>query len=445
MSAAVGSELRRPPAGAVDLRLQAGEEAGRFAEALDAHRMGARLAAALGSGPRPCHVLDAKYEPGVRGVVLYQCGGDLVRGDLLLGEATSGRGFPVVQPGVRLSVFPQEPSLPTLTRVMAASEIGPVLAGALSEQGHEQAHALARRCRVELLRYRPGRRATVRVRPALAGPAYIGKVYHDPTKAAAVAEEARGLARTLAADGTLRYAPTLAYLPELSLVVQGAVRGEPLERLLSGPGGASSAAADGVRRAAAALAQLHCSPMVTTRQRPVGKELRRFVTRADQVATADPRTGGLLRGLAERLLRTYDELPPGRVGMVHGDCKPGQFLLGEDVVYLLDLDHCGISDQAGDVGTFLASLRQLAVRRLTAKARPALAVDLLDLAAIFRSTYLRHFDGDEGLPARIPWHEAMALQRKALRAFARAPRSPLTAALVAEGHRCLAQLKNGKS
>ena len=36
--------------------------------------MGRRLSAALRTGRRPCHVLDAKYEPGIRASVLYQHG-----------------------------------------------------------------------------------------------------------------------------------------------------------------------------------------------------------------------------------------------------------------------------------------------------------------------------------------------------------------------------------
>jgi len=316
-----------------------------------------------------------------------------------------------------------------------------VLARVLPGQTRDHARALARRCRVDLLRYRPGRRVTVRVRTAVPGPGYVGKVYHDPTKAAAVAEEAHGLAAAVPPDGTLRYAPTLAHVPELSLVVQGLVRGVPLDAVLMGAGAGPSAVA-GVRRAAAALAELHRSPAVSTRERPVSKELIRFRARAEQVATADPLVGHQLSGLAERLLASGVELPAGPLGLVHGDCKPGQFLLGDDVVYLLDLDHCGLSDQAGDVGPFLASLRQLAVKqRATARRLPP--VDLAELAAVFRTTYLRHV-GDEGMRSRILWHEAVALQRKALRAFARAPRSPLPAALVAEGHRCLDQLRGGQ-
>ena len=46
---------------------------------------------------------------------------------------------------------------------------------------------------------------------------------------------------------------------------------------------------------------------------------------------------------------------------MHGDCT-SQFLIGDGRVYLLDLDHCGVSDQAADVGTFLATLRQQEIR-----------------------------------------------------------------------------------
>jgi hypothetical protein len=69
----------------------------------------------------------------------------------------------------------------------------------------------------------------------------------------------------------------------------------------------------------------------------------------------------------------------------------------------------------------------------------ARASQLSDLGAVFRHTYLDR-RAESGLDLRVRWHEAVALQRKALRAFARAPLSPLPAALVAAGHRCLDEL-----
>jgi aminoglycoside phosphotransferase (APT) family kinase protein len=386
--------------------------------------------------------VDAKYEPGVRAVVLYQHGADLVRGDLLTPDPPTEAKQILIQPGVQLSVFPHDPDLPTLPRAMDAAEVGPLLAEVLPHRAGLDRRALALRCSVLLLRYRPGKRATVKLTAGLRGTSYVGKVYHDPVKAAAVAHEAQLLADAENPHGIVRFARTVAHVPELSLVVQQVVQGEFLDALVAAPRGTSATAVRGLHRAARALAQMHDGPIVSTRQRPVEKELHRFGARAARISTVDAQAGGKLGSLAERLLDTYAGLPAGPLGLVHGDCKPGQFLLAEGgPVYLLDLDHCGVSDQAGDVGTFAASLRQLAVQRIASGATPDQTASLIALADTFIVAYTKHRKNvdlpTQDLYTRIRWQEAVALQRKALRAFARAPKSPVPAALVDEGHRCL--------
>ena len=84
------------------------------------------------------------------------------------------------------------------------------------------------------------------------------------------------------------------------------------------------------------------------------------------------------------------------------------------------------------MGTFLASLRQLALRR-----SPGVGVrgSVRALGHAFVDAYLSCADDD--VLARIRWQEAVALERKALRAFARAPRSPLALGLIREADRCL--------
>ncbi|MDQ3104683.1 MAG: hypothetical protein M3Q87_05600, partial [Actinomycetota bacterium] len=113
-------------------------QADRFAEALRPRVMGPRLAAAVGEGPETCHVLDAKYEPGVRATVLYAHGDNLLRGDLLAvtprPAPAVGRMPTVVAPGLRLCAFPHDPDLGSLPRVMDAAVLGPVLATALAGQ-----------------------------------------------------------------------------------------------------------------------------------------------------------------------------------------------------------------------------------------------------------------------------------------------------------------------
>jgi hypothetical protein len=293
---------------------------------------------------------------------------------------------------------------------------------------------------VVLLRYRPGKRATVRIALGAGGHAVIGKVYHDATKAAAVASEAAARAGAAQRSRHLCLAPTVAHVDELRLVVQAIVRGAPLGALVEHERGPFPGALDGVRRAVEGLVELHEGPVVSTRERPVRRELQRFAQRAARIESVHAPAGGALGALAERLLDLEASMPAGPVGLVHGDCKPSQFLLrDDDRVALLDLDHLGTGDQAGDVGTFAATLAQLAVRHELAGAPTAhrRAMAALEQAAV--DTYLER-RALPGLRPRVDWHIAVALERKALRAFARAPLSPLATALAGEGHRRLDSL-----
>lgn len=416
----------------------------RVGEMLDAHSMGPRLQMAVGAGGRGrCHVLDAKYEPGVRCTVLYRAGDLLVRGDLVDEENPHvDPSRPVVAPGVRLSCFPDDPDLPRLADVAEPGTLRDALRDALPGSGP------ILRCRVDLLRYRPGRRATLAVEirgsadPARRRPQrFVVKSYHDGRKAAAVAAEAVLLDATVDPAAPLRFASVRAHLPELSVVVQEHVTGVRLDEVIGLPGPAPEHA---LRRAAVALAALHRQPLVSGRKRAVDKERARFAARSLRVTEVDPVAGTALMELATRLSATARDIPPGVVGLVHGDCKPSQFLLRhEREVVLLDLDSCGQADPAGDVGTFLATLRQHTLRRVLARrATPAEARAQAALADAFLDEYVEAAEGaaTAELRQRIAWYEVVALERKALRCFARAPRSPLTRALVEHGHACLDRL-----
>jgi hypothetical protein len=428
-----------PPATATDeIRIR------RVEEMMDAHVMGPRIGAAVGSGSRGgCHVLDAKYEPGLRCTVLYRAGDRLVRGDLL-DDASEAGGLsrPVVDPGVRLSAYPDDPDLPGLADVADPAGMREALRDALPGAGP------ILRCRVDLVRYRPAKRATLVVElrgrsGTSAGRAqrFVVKSYHDGRKAAAVAAEAVLLDATVDPAAPLRFAPVRAHLPDLFLVVQEHVPGVRLDEVLRRPG---PVPADALRRAAAALAALHAQPVVSDRIRVIDAELARFTTRGLRVAQVDRDTGAALVDLAGRLAATRADVPGGVVGLVHGDCKPSQFLLrGDREIVLLDLDSCGRADPAGDVGTFLATLRQQGIRSQLARRTTPAAARVTDASAeVFLAEYLTAVRGasDDDLRRRITWYEAVALERKALRCFARAPRSPLTRALVDHGHARLDRL-----
>jgi aminoglycoside phosphotransferase (APT) family kinase protein len=395
--------------------------------------MGRRLAAALG-GPATCHVLDAKFEPGVRATVLYDLAGRLVRGDLLdAGQSDQDGGSGrVVEPHLRVRVFPDDPDLPALRRMTDPASLAPALAGLQGASGRGDPV----RCRIRLLRYRPGKRATVHAVVTPSRPALVMKAYHSDAKATAVADEASALFALPEPGGVLRFAPPAGHLPGWRVVAQEAVGGTALDAILTGRGSPRSRALTGVRSAGRALAELHALPSVTRRNRPVEAELHRFRTRADRLSVLDPCFAAVAARVADLLLERHEALPAGRFGPVHGDCKPSQFLLVDDHVHLLDLDHYGICDQAADVGTFLATLRQLAVRRRLARRGTETETGPLERAFLegYRAACGGGFDPDL---ERTRWQLAVALERKALRAFARAPRSPLPLALASEAARCL--------
>jgi hypothetical protein len=293
------------------------------------------------------------------------------------------------------------------------------------------------RTRVDLLRYRPGKRATVRVGSGAGS--VVAKAYHDPAKAAAVAVESVALADAVTGAATVRFAPTVAHLDDFGWVVQAPVSGVPLDAFVGNTRLTPAESTGAVRLAAQAVAEVHASNPELHRERSVEKELHRFGVRAGRIATVDARLGDQAERLATRLVDMQRHLPTAVIGPVHGDCKPSQFLIAGRTVHLLDLDHCGLSDQAADVGTFMATLRQYAVRHALAGRPRTLTHRLPALAEDFLAAYL-DATGDASRRSRIRWHEAVALERKALRSFARAPRSPVAAALIHEADRCLDRL-----
>lgn len=428
-------------------RAGAAAEVSRVREALRPGAMRPRLLDALGLSRGACQILDAKYEPGLRCTVLYQVGPHLVRGDVAVGDGLNAArtvaqpgeaaARQAVPPGVELSVFPADPGLPAL----AAATDPHVLYAAIRELA-PRAGRRARAQPVRLLRYRPGRRATLLA--VVAGDRYVVKVYHDPGKALAVAQESAALRGALGPGaGPLRLAATIGMLPGMPAVLQRVVPGHGLDQLLGSPRGRAAGLADAVRSAAQATAALHRAPVASRRLRPVAAELRRFQSRAGRIARVDTAAGAQLATLADRLICAQPTVGAA-LGLVHGDCKPSQFRVHGDAVTLLDFDHCGVADPASDVGSFLASLRQAGARGRFAAA-PGRSGQLEALAAAFLRAYL---DGSGDHPgtfgARARWYEAVALERKALRAYSRSPDSILPALLVREAHRVLDRVDGGQ-
>lgn len=382
-----------------------------------------------------CQVLDAKYSPGRSCTVLYGVGPQLVSGEVEL----RGPDVPV-----RLTAFPDDPGLPALRALVDPSAARDLLTALADEEGGRALTGTA-----SLLRYRSGRRATVRLSGRLrrrSGSfrqvAYVVKLYHDAGKASAVAAEGAQLERSRPVrEGAVRTAPLVGFLPALPAVAWAVADGVPLDLVLAGSRG-SRRAEEAVRRAGAGLAGLHVVPGVSERRRPAEEELAKYVGRAARAAAVAPDLGARLLAVLDGLGARRDLLEHAGEGLLHGDCKPSQFLVSDEGVTVLDLDSCRRGDPASDLGSFLATLRQRDVH--AAQAAPRRRPLAPGRATQFLDGYCEALGADQHeaqrLRVRAAWFEALSLQRKALRAFARAPRSPVPAALAASAEAVLADL-----
>ena len=397
-----------------------------------------------------CRVLDMKYEVGEYCTLLYQLGKRMVIGtfrwDTDEGELPASARL--IEPlGMQVYSFEQDPALPGLSTALDPQRMRAALIAALPEyQGG--AHELLS-VRAKPLRYRPGKRCTMRFdlleRDVAGGKLHkrtlYGKAYHDIVKAASVNDEMARLTDTDAVrTGRVVLAPVVAFLPDLMIVLQGPVVGEALELYLEGLQGNVTTGDprgwDGVIQSADALAAVHTSGVTTDRERPIDKELKRFAKRASQAAEVDPDVGAKLLALANALPAWLGHLPGWgeRITLVHGDCKHSQCLLTDTGVAILDWDHCGMADPATDIGTYIATFRQMGIHQALksrgSEASAARTAWLRDLEDAFLDAYVLASGFGEGFYFRARWYEAVALMRKALRAFSRAPRSPMPAAQV---------------
>jgi hypothetical protein len=433
------------------------EERGQVALAVQPGRMRPLLLSAFpDAGPHAsCEVLDVKYQPSKRCSILYRLGTGWVVGSLRWdGEAEAAEATTTIDPlGMRAYVFPSDPAMPGLPDALRPEAVAAALTHALRRFGPDGDRIV--RCRVTPLRYRPGRRCTVRLDLAVRGRAgalgeqvLFGKIYHDRDKGASVYSEMRALADSPPVQqGIVTVAGALAFLPEFPMVVQAPVRGRGLDELLAGVGdgvGLDAGGSEGVRRAAHAMAALHATGLSPKRLRDVGPDLDRMAHRSQPVAAIEPGIGGQMLELAGALAAWLEDLSGWgeEATLVHGDCKPSQFLLDQGSVAVLDFDHCGTADPASDIGTFLASLRQLGIMRPVRRGgdEQARARWVDELEGVFLDAYCVAGERPESFRTRAAWYQALAYLRKAQRAFARSIRSPVPGRLIEQARGCLARL-----
>jgi hypothetical protein len=397
--------------------------------------------------PSECRILDAKYEPTSYCRILYQLGDDLVTGtykwDSDQSQAPETTNV-IPSLGMQVYRFPIDPALPSLTRAIDPQIVSVALAEALPEFRTGAARML--RCDVKVLRFRPARRCTLRLNVwlrekesgAIHKRVLYGKIYHDLEKGGHVYQQMLSLSSSVSAkNGHISFATASAFLPDLAMVLQDPMERVPLDSLIScHTESVESRAVVGTVAAASALAALHTSGLTAGKPRSINSELARFKKRGAKIGQVNPDLGDNIIKLADALSAWLDTL--GQWGattcLIHGDCKPAQFLIKDGQAALLDFDHCGMADPAVDVGTYLATLQQMKLKQIMKnRGKPAPCTDWLPgLKRQFLEAYCSASGNPPEFWHRSEWYEAVALLRKAIRGFERSPFSPLPGALAAE-------------
>ena len=198
-----------------------------------------------------------------------------------------------------------------------------------------------------------------------------------------------------AADGVGIPEP-LAYVPELSMLLQEDVGGVSVRNLLK-----HAPEERHFRVAARALAKLHRCPLPAGPARGVDELLLRCHPRHPFLALAFPELSCAVDGIVERARALARRLAPVPTTAVHGDFHLGQVHVEGGRAWLVDFDALGFGDPASDLGNVLVFLADKLRRE------PALA----PMVDAFRAEYAACAQMDPW--GRVPLYEGLTHLRRA--------------------------------
>lgn len=248
------------------------------------------------------------------------------------------------------SVFPLDSRLPVLwqaaTPLLARQRLSCVA-------GLEEAVVGA--CRVEVLRYVPGRRCQLRYvlgKPGKEGRVVLGKAFRDGR-----GRELAGIMARLAdcfarqADGGLWTPAPLAYLDDWRMLLQPEAGGTTLRQAMA----RARATPQHMEAAGRCAALLHASRLPLAASHSIDDEIRLAEVvhkRLVRVTGADTRFHDLLHDL----LLAARGLAPGPEVTVHRDFYDRQLLVDGDRTALIDLDTVARGHAEIDLANFVAHL-----------------------------------------------------------------------------------------
>ena len=326
---------------------------------------------------------EVLYRPGRRAVVRFAAtvrwvGGPAVAETLVAIADADGppAGTLVVSAGeinVGLLRYPEDPALPGLRPAVSA----PAVAARLGVPWDA--------VRLDVMTYRPGRRAVVRVRVGERGEGVAG--FERYLKIVPPGELGALVERMAALGGRVPVPELVAMWPEVGTLVLTAIAGRTIrEVLLAGNQAAVDALPDG--GALVDLLDRLPAPATGSTARVSRGPLARASGHAELLTAVMPDERDRLEALVGRL---GGPSGTGPVVTTHGDLHEAQLVVDDGrVVGVLDVDGAGLGRRVHDLGTMLGHLvalgdavprRRLAIDRWRGRLEPAFeaAVDPIEL------------------------------------------------------------------
>jgi Ser/Thr protein kinase RdoA (MazF antagonist) len=345
---------------------------------------------------KSARIIDGRWTTVSRLKVEDEQGGHrdvLVRGALLPpdvhapppgsnGESFASDGWRCYLPDLRqdISVEPPDQGLPALEVLTDPQRSRALLESALRESGAGLADLELADCRPTVMRYRAGRRCTIRYEleyaPERQRPdwptAIVAKVYAGDDEGHVTYDGMKAMwASPLRTSTAVAIAEPLALLPEFNVVVQRVVPGEhSLKQHLKtwfAPGLAAGieALSSPVRKAGRGLAELHASeapggPIVTWEA-----QLAAVRSASEELTSVVPALAGAMEPLASNLEALARNVPAGPLVATHRSFRPAQILVDHDDIAFIDFDGFCQAEAGLDLALFRTTLCDLSLRALT--------------------------------------------------------------------------------
>jgi Ser/Thr protein kinase RdoA (MazF antagonist) len=303
---------------------------------------------------RPLYV---RYKPGTRCLVAYEVrtpngtlpvhanaystlrAMDAAAASIHRAQDVVTPGRIVAAPGIVISVFPHDDTLPSLARVWHRDDRNGLLEKLLPE-----CPALWD-AEFKLLAYKPGRRCVAVLRGA-GGAAAVLKAY-----TASGFSRAMVGGRAFFSRGAVRVASILGRSRRHHLIAFEWLPGETLSTLLHD----ERVGTDRLEEVGAALASLHLQKarrLRADRNASVGVELSAVAT---GIGSLCPEIGDRAVRLAQVLATSLQQVEDGVP--LHGDFHAGQVVAAGESIAIIDMDRASRGDSRADVASFIAHLR----------------------------------------------------------------------------------------